>query len=477
MSRRALAGLVALVLILTACSAGPGAGGQLEGSDWVLQSYDVDGTLTIVPETVYVDAEFGNTRVSGFGGCNTYDAVYRAGGRTLFISQVASTKMACGDEADALEAAYFALLDQSRFYTARRNDLTIYGAEGRVLLVFAAAPRNPLLGNWIVDSFATAPNELVTPLEGTRLTTVFGIASVGGEAGCNSYTGTYGTNGDVVRIGPLATTRMACDQAIMDQETAFLAALQGVARIERRADGVRLTDRNGAISVALIRPTVDPGASAPPSGEPTATPSPSPTASPSPTPEATPSPSPTPTATAAPTEPPPTATPAPTLAPPPSLPPTASCDVQAEGAAVATVSYPASWSTVSEPADLACRYFDPEPIEVPADPATLTTAVTIVLGADPLDAAVAAATDPASWDVSRQVDATIGGQPATVVEATATADTAGIPIGTARLAYVIELPGGGTMTIQTTGTAGDAAFATNSTVASLMAATLEVAGA
>jgi hypothetical protein len=141
------------------------------------------------------------------------------------------------------------------------------------------------------------------------------------------------------------------------------------------------------------------------------------------------------------------------------------------------VSYPASWSTVSEPADLACRYFDPEPIEVPADPATLTTAVTIVLGADPLDAAVAAATDPASWDVSRQVDATIGGQPATVVEATATADTAGIPIGTARLAYVIELPGGGTMTIQTTGTAGDAAFATNSTVASLMAATLEVAGA
>ena len=475
MPKRALAALFAAAVVLTACSAGPGAGGQLEGTDWVLQSYDVDGTLTIVPETLYADASFAKERVSGFAGCNSFDALYRAGGRTLFITQATTTFMACGEEQNAFEASYLALLDQSRFYTARRNTLEVYGAGGAVLLVFDTAPRNPLLGNWIVDSFETAPNSLAAPIEGTELSVVFGIASVGGDAGCNTYTGTYGTNGNVVRIGPLATTRMACEQPIMDQETAFLDALQGVARIERRADSTNLTDRNGNIKVALVRPTVDPGASAPPSATtgptatPTATASPTPSPTASPTPSPTPSPSPTPTATAAPTEPPATATPAPTLAPPPSLPPTATCDVQSGGSAVATVSYPAAWSTVTTPADQACLAFDPEPI---ADPAS--AAVSIVLGTDTLDAAVAAATDAASWDVSRQANVTISGQAATVVEATATGSGAGIPTGTSRLAYIVSLPSGGTMTIQTTGQAGDAIFVENSNVATLMAATLKI---
>ena len=365
MPKRALAALFAVAVVLTACSSGEGSGGQLEGSRWVLQSYDVDGTLTIVPETLYADAKFGTNRVSGFAGCNSFDAVYRSGGRTLFITQATTTFMACGEEQNAFEASYLALLDQSRFYTARRATLEVYGAGGQVLLVFDSAPRNPMLGNWEVQSFETAPGSQVAPLEGTTLTAVFGIASVGGEAGCNSYTGTYGTNGSFLRVGPLATTRMACEQPIMDQETAFLAALQGVAKIEQRADTLLLTDRNGNIKVALVRPTLKPAASALPSASagptptPTATatasPTPSPTASPTPSP--TPAPSPTPTATSAPTEGPPTGTPAPTLPPPPSLPPTATCNVQSGGSAVATVSYPAAWSTVTTPADQACLRF------------------------------------------------------------------------------------------------------------------------
>ena len=95
--------------------------------------------------------------MSGFAGCNSFDAVYRSGGRTLFITQATTTFMACGEEQNAFEASYLALLDQSRFYTSRRNTLEVYGAGGTVLLVFDAAPRNPLLGNWVVDSFENAP--------------------------------------------------------------------------------------------------------------------------------------------------------------------------------------------------------------------------------------------------------------------------------------------------------------------------------
>ncbi|HET9755192.1 MAG TPA: META domain-containing protein, partial [Candidatus Limnocylindrales bacterium] len=104
MTVRRIAALLALGLLVAACSAGPGTGGHLEGTDWVLRSYAAEGNLVTVPETQFADAEFRSNRVSGFSGCNDFDALYRAGGRTLFISEPASTLVACADEANALEA-------------------------------------------------------------------------------------------------------------------------------------------------------------------------------------------------------------------------------------------------------------------------------------------------------------------------------------------------------------------------------------
>ena len=473
MTVRRIAALLALGLLVAACSAGPGTGGQLEGTDWVLRSYALEGSLVTVPETQFADAEFRTNRVSGFSGCNDFDARYRAGGRTLFISESASTLMACDDEANAFESAYLTGLQASRFYSERRGTLTIFDAQGTTVLVFDAAPRNPMLGNWMVDSFATAPGTLTAPIEGTSLTAVFGIASVGGSAGCNQYTGTYGTNGNVVRVGRLATTRMACADEIMTQEAAFLAAMEGAALIDRRGPTLLLTDLQGDTLVALVRPSTEPATSPAPSVETSTTPEATKTAVPTtePTAEPTATARPTSTPTPAPSRA-PRPTPAPTVEPPPSIPPTATCDlVGSDGQALASIAYPASWSTLDEPAELACRYFDPESITVPADPTTLQTAVVIVTSATPFADAVNAATDPAVWDVTLRNDVTVGDLAATLVEAVATADGAGVPVGTSSFAYIIDYGGAGTLVIRTTGTAGDAAYVTNVTATTLMAAT------
>ena len=99
MSIRRMGALLALLAFtIAACSPGPGAGGQLEGTRWVLNSYSQDDVLTILSEQLYADARFDASRVSGFSGCNEFNALYRAGGRTLLVSQPASTLMAC-DEA------------------------------------------------------------------------------------------------------------------------------------------------------------------------------------------------------------------------------------------------------------------------------------------------------------------------------------------------------------------------------------------
>ncbi len=458
-----LVALIAIVLVAAACSSVEASGGQLGGSDWVLRAYEQDGDLTIMPETLYADAEVGSQRVRGFSGCNTYDALYRSGGRMLLVSQVAVTRMACPEEAMVFESTYLSLLEESRFYTVRRGVLTVLGADGRTLLEFDAAPRNPLRGSWRVESFAVDDSTVAAPLAGTRLDVVFGIASVGGSSGCNSFSGAYGTNGNVVRIGRLATTRMACDEAVMAQESAFLDALQGAAVVDTRGPRVDLTDLKGRVIVALVRPSTDEDASPSPSSSPEASPSASPEASP--TPSTSPEPSTSPSPTPAPS---PSSAPTPLPTPPIELPTVGTCQPQVEGTPLATIVYPASWSTVTEPAGLACRYFDPEPIEVPTDPATLVTAVMVTDTTEAYADVVTTMTDPASWQVRQQVELTVGESPATLVEAESTSDASGLPAGTSSFAYVIDVGPAGTIMVRTTGTAGDDAYAARAAVVTFM---------
>ena len=276
---RSIAALVGLVALVAACSAGPGTGGELQGTKWILRSYDNAGTLTLVPDNEYADIEFdfepGHRlqrlqHVQRAVPRRRPDAVHqRAGVDTHGLPP----------EAMALEQAYLQLLDGSRFYSARGDTLTIFDSIGSTSLVFDAAPRNPLLGKWQVDSFETKPNTVSILLPGTTIDVAFGIGSVGGFSGCNSFSGTYGTNGNVVRIGRLATTRLACPDDVMAQETAFLQALEGASLIETRNNQVNLTDLGGSLKVALLRPTPEiapspePQPSAPASEAPSVAPS------------------------------------------------------------------------------------------------------------------------------------------------------------------------------------------------------------
>ena len=297
MRTRRLGALAAVLWLVAGCSAvgaaadatADGSGGELQGSSWVLQSYASNGVLTTVPDDQFADAEFRSQRVKGFGGCNDFDAVYRTGGRMLLVGRPITTLMFCGEATSAFESAYLALLQQSRSFNVRGDTLTIRGPDLAILLVFEVPPRNPLLGSWIVDSFASAPGTVTAPLEGTELTAVFRFDKVAGSSGCNTFQGPYTTNGDAAVIGPLAMTRMACPAEIMAQETAFLAALQGVARVESRGQTLQLQDRNGSLVVALIRPSAvepAPSPSASPSASASAVVSPSPSPSASPTTDA-----------------------------------------------------------------------------------------------------------------------------------------------------------------------------------------------
>ena len=56
---------------------------------------------------------------------------------------------------------------------------------------------------------------------------------VGGHSGCNRFTGTYTQKDDALKMGPLATTRMACRPEVMERERQFLTMLSKVRFAER----------------------------------------------------------------------------------------------------------------------------------------------------------------------------------------------------------------------------------------------------
>jgi heat shock protein HslJ len=69
---------------------------------------------------------------------------------------------------------------------------------------------------------------------------------VQGSAGCNRMTGTYQLDGQKLKFGPLATTRMACPA--METESAFLKALKATTRYEMSGSSLTLYGADTAVA-------------------------------------------------------------------------------------------------------------------------------------------------------------------------------------------------------------------------------------
>lgn len=71
-------------------------------------------------------------QLSGSAGCNNYFADYTVEGATLTLGPAGSTRMAC-------EAEFLAALEKVASYQTRLETLSLYDAEGGLLLQFHAA--------------------------------------------------------------------------------------------------------------------------------------------------------------------------------------------------------------------------------------------------------------------------------------------------------------------------------------------------
>jgi len=90
------------------------------------------------------------------------------------------------------------------------------------------------------------------PLEATIVDLTLEDDSVFGSAGCNNYSGAAEFEAGSMTLGPdIAVTRMACEQAIMDQEAVYLTALERVTGYVLEPDELLLQDADGITLVTF----------------------------------------------------------------------------------------------------------------------------------------------------------------------------------------------------------------------------------
>src|SRR3954468_16338287 len=119
----------------------------LTGKIWVLTGLEGKAPLA----GTSITSEFTQAgAVSGSAGCNRYGGTSRPVGRTIRISSISSTEMACRPRIMAQESAYLKALGSARRYRVDGAKLTLEAFAGRALATFEAQSQHLAGTSWHV---------------------------------------------------------------------------------------------------------------------------------------------------------------------------------------------------------------------------------------------------------------------------------------------------------------------------------------
>lgn len=218
---------------------------------WVLMAYGDPNNLTPNEPGVVTTAIFSvEGTLSGNAGCNNYSTEYQIEEGQLTISMPAINLMAC-DTGMEQESAYAQLLETAQSYRLGYKTLEIATADGSVLRF--SAQHLPLENvRWLLASIngEAVPedlnaNVLFTPAKSPAAQSEEN--AVNGNAGCNTFFGTYTIAGDALSTGPLGLTQMMCEDAAMQVEQGFLAGLESAQNYQITLNQLIINTETGAL--------------------------------------------------------------------------------------------------------------------------------------------------------------------------------------------------------------------------------------
>jgi heat shock protein HslJ len=239
--RTRIAVAMACIAFVAACAPAPAPGSPAAGladTTWTVQTINGVAVLPAARPTLTF-AQDGT--VAGSASCNQYSGPYRIDGDRIVIGDLASTLMLCEGEVGAQEIAFLGALRGGQTWRINgAGDLEIGGIGSIVAgpgVAEGPPPSEPGHGldgtSWNLAGMGdTADFARIVP------TIEFGAdGSASGFSGCNTFSGTFTTDGETIALGPLATTKMGCERPASAVETEYLRALSGVTTWSIEPDG------------------------------------------------------------------------------------------------------------------------------------------------------------------------------------------------------------------------------------------------
>lgn len=236
---RVAAGAAWIACLALGCTpASDNANGGLVNTTWTVTTINGVAVRPVARPTMTF-AQDGT--VGGSASCNQYSGPFRTDGDRIAFGDIASTMMMCEGEVGAQEAAFLGALRAAQTWRLTpAGDLEIGGVGSIVAgpgIAEGPPPADPVAGlaatSWdLVEMGTTADFARIVP------TIEFGAdGGVSGFAACNTLSGTFTIDGATITLGPLATTKMACERPASAVEAEYLAALSVVATWSIEPDG------------------------------------------------------------------------------------------------------------------------------------------------------------------------------------------------------------------------------------------------
>jgi heat shock protein HslJ len=121
-----------------------------------------------------------------------------------------------------------------------------------VLAACGGDEARPLDGTkWIMTSYAVSGGMKDAlsnpPVDANFSAPKNGEGEVTGNGGVNNYNGPYKVDGANITVSSIMSTRMAGNPDVMNQETAYLTALQSAATFEIKGDVLTMKNKSGTV--------------------------------------------------------------------------------------------------------------------------------------------------------------------------------------------------------------------------------------
>lgn len=253
-----------MLLLTLALSGAAPATPPLEKTTWTLTQL---GTAATSASSKAPTLQISGSKVSGFAGCNQYQATYKRTANRVSITKVVLTRRACEPALMKAENDFVQALGKVTTYRRTGQTLALYG--GKTRLVFRAdapAPTAPtsqtpggsmtqpaavtlaaLAGKWQVAALKVGGAVPVPVSAQLTLGVSGGNLSLSGKLDCNQITGQATLSGSRLTFSQYATTRMLCEN--MKGETALTKLLRTPVQISVKGDEMTWSNASGELTL------------------------------------------------------------------------------------------------------------------------------------------------------------------------------------------------------------------------------------